>query len=148
MLSKLCNTSSFLTWCPVISATLPRRYTSFFHRLVCMISFLFSFYIFFIFQKLFFCFIFCFFGCFLLFCCALKLVSVSRCMRTSGAHIPDDEIRQAEEKFAESLTLAQIGMFNLLDNDVSKYWIFYLYLRTILTISFTLFFNLFNCISC
>lgn len=38
---------------------------------------------------------------------------------TSGAHIPDEEIRQAEEKFAESLSLAQIGMFNLLDNDVS-----------------------------
>lgn len=40
-------------------------------------------------------------------------------MRTSGSHIPDDEIRQAEDKFAESLHLAQIGMFNLLDNDVS-----------------------------
>lgn len=40
--------------------------------------------------------------------------------RTSGSHIPDDEIRQAEEKFAESLQLAQIGMFNLLDNDVSN----------------------------
>ncbi|XP_015591616.1 endophilin-A isoform X7 [Cephus cinctus] len=29
----------------------------------------------------------------------------------------DDEIRQAEEKFAESLHLAQMGMFNLLEND-------------------------------
>lgn len=41
-------------------------------------------------------------------------------IHTSGAHIADDEIRQAEDKFAESLQLAQIGMFNLLDNDVSK----------------------------
>ena len=31
----------------------------------------------------------------------------------------EDEIRQAEEKFAESLHLAQMGMHNILDNDVS-----------------------------
>lgn len=37
----------------------------------------------------------------------------------AGSHVSDDEIRQAEEKFAESLHLAQLGMFNLLENDVS-----------------------------
>lgn len=33
--------------------------------------------------------------------------------------VSDEEIKGAEEKFAESLYLAQMGMFNLLDNDVS-----------------------------
>ncbi|KAG8035765.1 hypothetical protein G9C98_001421 [Cotesia typhae] len=42
-----------------------------------------------------------------------------RTQRT-GSHVSDDEIRQAEEKFAESLHLAQMGMFNLLENDVEQ----------------------------
>jgi hypothetical protein len=31
----------------------------------------------------------------------------------------DDEIKSAEEKFAESLQHAQMGMYHLLENDVS-----------------------------
>ena len=37
----------------------------------------------------------------------------------TGAHVTDDEIKLAEDKFAESLQLAQMGMHNLLENDVS-----------------------------
>lgn len=42
----------------------------------------------------------------------------------AGSHITDDEIRSSEEKFAESLQLAQVGMFNLLENDVRIVFIF------------------------
>ncbi|XP_018339525.1 PREDICTED: endophilin-A isoform X6 [Trachymyrmex septentrionalis] len=38
----------------------------------------------------------------------------------TGSHVSDDEIRQAEEKFEESLHLAQMGMFNLLANDIEQ----------------------------
>ncbi|XP_021960263.1 endophilin-A isoform X2 [Folsomia candida] len=34
--------------------------------------------------------------------------------------ITDDEIRLAEDKFAESLHLAQMGMYNLLENDIEQ----------------------------
>lgn len=47
------------------------------------------------------------------------LISLLAQILRAGSHVSDDEIRQAEEKFAESLHLAQMGMFNLLENDVS-----------------------------
>ncbi|XP_031335695.1 endophilin-A-like isoform X7 [Photinus pyralis] len=40
--------------------------------------------------------------------------------RSSGSHITDEEIKMSEDKFAESLHLAQMGMFNLLENDVEQ----------------------------
>lgn len=34
--------------------------------------------------------------------------------------ILDDDVKQAEEKFEESLSLAQMGMFNLFENEVEQ----------------------------
>lgn len=48
------------------------------------------------------------------------LISSPAQILRAGSHVSDDEIRQAEEKFAESLHLAQLGMFNLLENDVRE----------------------------
>merc|ERR1719507_1596116 len=38
----------------------------------------------------------------------------------SKGQVPDKEIKQAEDKFAESLHLAQMGMFNIMENDVEQ----------------------------
>ncbi|CAL4063214.1 unnamed protein product, partial [Meganyctiphanes norvegica] len=38
----------------------------------------------------------------------------------AGSHVTDDEIKLAEDKFAESWHLAQMGMHNLLENDVEQ----------------------------
>ena len=37
----------------------------------------------------------------------------------TGAHVPEAEIHEAQEKFVESKDLAETAMFNLLENDVS-----------------------------
>jgi len=37
-----------------------------------------------------------------------------------GAHVPELEIQEAQDKFVESKDLAETAMFNLLENDVSK----------------------------
>lgn len=49
----------------------------------------------------------------------MYVVKMAMChLHNSGSHITDDEIKVAEDKFAESLQLAQMGMFNLLENEV------------------------------
>ena len=39
--------------------------------------------------------------------------------RVTGAHLPESEVHDAQEKFVESKDLAETAMFNLLENDVS-----------------------------
>jgi endophilin-A len=38
----------------------------------------------------------------------------------SGGQVPDKEIKQAEDKFSESLHLAQMGMHNIMENDIEQ----------------------------
>ncbi|XP_055933982.1 endophilin-A-like isoform X2 [Argiope bruennichi] len=38
----------------------------------------------------------------------------------AGAHLSEEEIKLAEDKFEESFNLASMGMFNLLENDVEQ----------------------------
>lgn len=40
------------------------------------------------------------------------------CVYAAGGTVPEEEIRQAEEKFVESKELAESAMHNLLTNDV------------------------------
>lgn len=40
--------------------------------------------------------------------------------KAGGAHLSEEEIKVAEDKFEESFNLASMGMFNLLENDVEQ----------------------------
>lgn len=77
-------------------------------------------------------FLFFFFLCIMVIACDFLLLDIffyffrikmkcglSTSFQTEGSNITDEEIRGAEDKFAESLLLAQTGMYNLLANDVS-----------------------------
>ncbi|XP_055934376.1 endophilin-A-like isoform X7 [Argiope bruennichi] len=46
--------------------------------------------------------------------------SAAHTPNAAGAHLSEEEIKLAEDKFEESFNLASMGMFNLLENDVEQ----------------------------
>ncbi|XP_054711965.1 endophilin-A-like isoform X6 [Uloborus diversus] len=52
--------------------------------------------------------------------CKKRKQSKTLAPNAAGAHLSEDEIRLAEDKFEESFNLASMGMFNLLENDVEQ----------------------------
>ncbi|XP_071035218.1 endophilin-A isoform X13 [Parasteatoda tepidariorum] len=46
--------------------------------------------------------------------------SAAHVPNAAGAHLSEEEIKLAEDKFEESFNLASMGMFNLLENDVEQ----------------------------
>ena len=52
--------------------------------------------------------------------CGYHVTCHVTCVFLSAAHVTEEDIRMAEEKFEESKQLAETAMYNLLENDVSQ----------------------------
>lgn len=52
--------------------------------------------------------------------CKKRRQAKTHAPNAAGAHLSEEEIRLAEDKFEESFNLASMGMFNLLENDVEQ----------------------------